>query len=230
MNDTSSASGRPALELAPVPRVDLLRELAAVPAVAVLRAADAQSFLSVSRALVSAGVRLLEYTLTTAGALDAVSAAREHFGDEAVIGVGSVLSVVQVDDAVAAGARFVVTPVAKPDVVARCHEHGVAVVPGALTPSEVVTAWEQDVAAVKVSPVACVGGPTYISQLKAFLPDVPLLPTGGVQPDEIRAYLAAGAVGIGLSGSEVKRALAGTLASDDLAAVIRAALSSVQGR
>jgi 2-dehydro-3-deoxyphosphogluconate aldolase/(4S)-4-hydroxy-2-oxoglutarate aldolase len=144
--------------------------------------------------------------------------------------VGTVLHPEQVDAAVAAGAQFVVSPVAKPDVIARCHEHGIPVVPGALSPSEVVAAWEQGVAAVKISPAACLGGATYISQISAFLPDVPLLPTGGLQPEEIGAYLAAGAVGIGLSGSDVKGALAGTLSPDDLTASITAALSSVPRR
>jgi 2-dehydro-3-deoxyphosphogluconate aldolase/(4S)-4-hydroxy-2-oxoglutarate aldolase len=210
--------------------VDLLAELAVVPAVAVLRAADTRGFRAVSRALVSAGVRLLEYTLTTRGALDAVTAAREHFGDRAVIGVGTVLTGAEVDKCVAAGARFVVSPVARPDVVSRCHEHGIPVVPGALTPSEVVAAWEQGVAAVKVSPVACVGGAAYVAQLKAFLPGIPLLPTGGVQPREIGDYLAAGAAGIGLSGSEVKAALAGTLSEEDLTAAVKDVLARVPGR
>lgn len=140
------------------------------------------------------------------------------------------MTVAQVDEAVAAGARFVVSPVARPGVVARCYEHGVPVVPGALTPSEVVAAWEQDVPAVKVSPVACVGGSAYLAQLKALLPGIPLLPTGGVQPSEILDYLAAGAAGIGLSGSDVRGALAGTLSEDGLASAISDVLSGVPGR
>lgn len=205
-------------------------ELGRMPAMAILRAPDASRFAAVSRALLDADVRLLEYTLTTRHAVDEVARARAEFQDDAIVGVGTVLTVQQVDASVAAGAQFIVSPVAKTDVIARAIHLGVPVFPGALTPSEILTAWELGATAVKISPVSAVGGAGYLSAVKSFLPEIALMPTGGIQLGDIPAYLDAGAIAVGLSGAELKQALAGTLSPADLTVALTVALQGIGAR
>ena len=150
-------------------------------------------------ALVRSGIELVEVTLDTPGALDAVERGRRAGWS---IGVGTVLAPEQVDRAVDAGALFVVTPGLVPEVVARAVGSGVDVVPGAFTPTEIVRAHAMGAAAVKVFP-ASLGGPGYLRSLRGPLAHVPLVPTGGIVIDEVAAYLAAGAVCVGLGSALV---------------------------
>jgi 2-dehydro-3-deoxyphosphogluconate aldolase / (4S)-4-hydroxy-2-oxoglutarate aldolase len=175
-----------------------LERLAAVPVVAILRAAEAERFLEVGRVLYEGGVRAIEVTLTSKGALEAFGRLRVELPGDAVLGVGTVRSVAQADEAVAAGAAYLVSPEFRPEVVAWAVEHRVAVVPGALTPTEVAAAWGAGATAVKVFPVSAVGGPAYVRAVRAPLPEVPLVPTGGIDLDAIGDYLAAGAAAVGL--------------------------------
>lgn len=150
-------------------------------------------------ALVRGGIELVEVTLDTPGALDAVERGRRAGWS---IGVGTVLEPGQVDLAVDAGAAFVVSPGIVPEVVARALGAGVDVVPGAFTPTEIIRAHAMGAAAVKVFP-ASVGGPGYLHALRGPLAHVPLVPTGGIAIEEIGAYLAAGAVCVGLGSALV---------------------------
>jgi 2-dehydro-3-deoxyphosphogluconate aldolase / (4S)-4-hydroxy-2-oxoglutarate aldolase len=175
-----------------------LERLAAVPLVAILRAAGAGRFLEVGRVLYEAGVRGIEVTLTSEGALEAFGRLREELPGDALLGVGTVRSVADAELAVAAGAGYLVAPDLRPEVVGWAVERGLPVVPGALTPTEVAAAWAAGATAVKVFPVSAVGGPAYVKALRAPLPEVPLVPTGGVGIDDIGDYLDAGAAAVGL--------------------------------
>jgi 2-dehydro-3-deoxyphosphogluconate aldolase / (4S)-4-hydroxy-2-oxoglutarate aldolase len=175
-----------------------LERLAAVPVMAILRASDAGRFLEVGRVLYEAGVRAIEVTLTSRGALEALGRLRGELAGDAVLGVGTVRSPGDAEAAVEAGAAYLVAPDLRPEVVAWAVERGVPVVPGALTPTEVAAAWAAGATAVKVFPVSAVGGPAYLKAVRAPLPEVPLVPTGGVGIDDIGAYLAAGAVVVGI--------------------------------
>ena len=175
-----------------------LERLAAVPLVAILRAAGAGRFLEVGRVLYEAGVRGIEVTLTSEGALEAFGRLREELPGDALLGVGTVRSVADAELAVAAGAGYLVAPDLRPEVVGWAVERGLPVVPGALTPTEVAAAWAAGATAVKVFPVSAVGGPAYVEAVRAPLPEVPLVPTGGVGIDDIGAYLDAGALAVGL--------------------------------
>jgi 2-dehydro-3-deoxyphosphogluconate aldolase / (4S)-4-hydroxy-2-oxoglutarate aldolase len=175
-----------------------LERLAAVPLVAILRAAGAGRFLEVGRVLYEAGVRGIEVTLTSEGALEAFGRLREELPGDALLGVGTVRSVADAELAVAAGAGYLVAPDLRPEVVGWAVERGLPVVPGALTPTEVAAAWAAGATAVKVFPVSAVGGPAYVKAVRAPLPEVPLVPTGGVGIDDIGAYLDAGAAAVGL--------------------------------
>ena len=175
-----------------------LERLATVPLVAILRAANAERFLEVGRVLYEGGVRAIEVTLTSKGALEAFGRLRRELADDTLLGVGTVRSVADAELAVAAGAAYLVSPGFRPEVVDWAVGRGVPVVPGALTPTEVAAAWAAGATAVKVFPVSAVGGPAYCKALSAPLPEVPLVPTGGVGIEDIGAYLAAGAVAVGI--------------------------------
>ena len=165
----------------------------------IVRYADPCDLGAVLAALVRGGIELVEVTLDTPDALEAVEHGRRSGWS---IGVGTVLESDQVDRSVEAGATFVVSPGVLPDVVARALELGVDVVPGALTPTEVIRAHGMGVAAVKVFP-ASVGGPGYLRALRAPLAHVPLVPTGGIAVDDVGAYLSAGAACVGLGAALV---------------------------
>jgi 2-dehydro-3-deoxyphosphogluconate aldolase/(4S)-4-hydroxy-2-oxoglutarate aldolase len=150
-------------------------------------------------ALIRGGVGSVEVTLDTPGALEAV---KRGAGSGWTIGVGTILEPDEVDRSVEAGAAFVVSPGTIPDVIERALELGVDVVPGALTPTEVIRAHTSGAVAVKVFP-ASVAGPSYLRALRGPLPDVPLVPTGGIAIEEVGAYLAVGAVCVGLGGALV---------------------------
>jgi 2-dehydro-3-deoxyphosphogluconate aldolase/(4S)-4-hydroxy-2-oxoglutarate aldolase len=175
-----------------------LEQVAAVPVVAILRAAGAGRFVEVGRVLYEGGVRAIEVTLTSEGALEAFGRLREELPADALLGVGTVRSVGDAELALAAGAAYLVAPDFRPDVVGWAVARGVPVVPGALTPSEVAAAWAAGATAVKVFPISALGGPAYLKAIRAPLPEVPLVPTGGVGIDDAGAYLAAGAVAVGI--------------------------------
>lgn len=145
------------------------------------------------------GFAIIEITLTCPDALDAIAGLAAM--DGVMVGAGTVLSIADATDAVGAGARFLVTPAGvaelEPDTIA------VPVVAGALTPTEIRARHAEGAAAVKVFPVREAGGPAYIKAVREVFPGVPLIPTGGVGPDDAGDYLAAGAVAVGLGGSLV---------------------------
>jgi 2-dehydro-3-deoxyphosphogluconate aldolase / (4S)-4-hydroxy-2-oxoglutarate aldolase len=177
-----------------------LDRLAAVPVVAILRAADAGRFVQVGQVLYEAGVRAVEVTLTSSGALEAFGRLRDELPGDALLGVGTVRSVADAEAAVGAGAAYLVAPDFRPEVVAWAVERGVPAVPGALTPTEVAAAWAAGATAVKLFPVSAAGGPAYLKAVRAPLPEVPLVPTGGVGLGDIGVYLAAGAAAVGIGG------------------------------
>ena len=202
----------------------LVERLARERLIAILRAPDADRFVAVASALYDAGWRGIEVTLTTNGALEAIGALREALPDDAWVGAGTVMSSAEVQAVHAAGAQFAVSPVLDDGSVAAADRLGLPFVPGALTPTEIVAAWRAGCPAVKVSPVVSVGGPAYLAQVGAFLPGIPLLPTGGVRPADVPAYLQAGALGVGLGGPLLGDALT---PGGDLAALTRRAADVV---
>ncbi|GAB3278858.1 bifunctional 4-hydroxy-2-oxoglutarate aldolase/2-dehydro-3-deoxy-phosphogluconate aldolase [Parasphingorhabdus pacifica] len=158
--------------------------------------------------LVESGVRCLEITMNTPGALDAVRAAGERHGSTVELGVGTVRTPEQVDRAADAGARFVVTPGTDEDVAARVNKYDLAYFPGAFTATEVSSAAKLGASAVKIFP-ASLGGPGYVRELRAPLDDIAMLPTGGISLETARAYLDAGACGVGVGGPLLGDALDG---------------------
>lgn len=176
--------------------------------VAVLRSPNADHFVRASEVLWDAGVRCFEYTLTTVGALDALVELRKVL-PEAIVGVGTVRTVDHLRAAREAGAEFAVSQIFLPELAAAAREQQIAFIPGALTPTEVVVAWNAGVPAVKVSPIGPVGGVNYLKELRGPLPDVAMMPTGGVTLENAAHYLNAGAVAVGVSGALLADALLG---------------------
>ncbi|MER6711369.1 bifunctional 4-hydroxy-2-oxoglutarate aldolase/2-dehydro-3-deoxy-phosphogluconate aldolase [Streptomyces sp. NPDC000877] len=170
---------------------------------AILRSADASGLPAVARTLAEAGITCLEVTLTTAGALDALARIRAELGPDVAVGAGTVLTGDQARDALAAGAEFLVAPVVDTAVVRNAADRGIPCYPGAWTPTEVWQAWRAGAAAVKLFP-ASTGGPGHLRQLRAPLPEIPLVAVGGVGIDEARQYLEAGARAVGI-GSPLLR-------------------------
>jgi 2-dehydro-3-deoxyphosphogluconate aldolase/(4S)-4-hydroxy-2-oxoglutarate aldolase len=207
--------------------IDLLDILRSRRVVAVLRAPDADRFLPASQALYDAGITCLEFTLTTHGALDALRDARKALPGDALLGVGTVRTLRHVNESIEAGADFLVNQAFKPELVDAAHERDVPFVPGTLTPTEVVRAWEHGVPAVKVSPIGPVGGLDYLSELRGPLPEIPLLPTGGVTREAAPEYLRRGAVAVGLSRDLLLDALQPGGDLDALAARGRAVVAAL---
>jgi 2-dehydro-3-deoxyphosphogluconate aldolase/(4S)-4-hydroxy-2-oxoglutarate aldolase len=197
--------------------------------VAILRAENAERADDVAAVLLENGIGSLELTLTTRGALEAVERLASKVPDGTDLGMGTVLTAAEVDRAVDAGARFVVSPAVVPEVIDAAVRHGIASYPGAFTPTEIYTAWSAGASAVKLFPGGALG-PGYLKAVRAPLPDVPLIPTGGVDVEAVGAWLDAGAVAVGLGSPLIGDALApgGDLAA--LAARARAVSAAVEAR
>lgn len=177
--------------------MSLDQALAACPAVAILRADDAGRFGEICDVLVEAGLRAVEFTFTTAGVLDAISAYAARKPADVVLGAGTVTTVADAERAVAAGATYLVAPTVDLDVIGWAVRNEVPILPGALTPTEILTAARAGSTAVKLFP-ANLGGPSYLKAVRGPLPDVPLVPTGGIDVSNARAYLDAGARAVGV--------------------------------
>jgi 2-dehydro-3-deoxyphosphogluconate aldolase/(4S)-4-hydroxy-2-oxoglutarate aldolase len=176
--------------------------IGALGVIAVVRLDDATQLRAVVDALASGEVRAVELTVTMPGALEALAALSAARGEQLLIGVGSVLDAETARLAILAGARFVVAPIFRPSVVALCHRYDVAAIPGGYTPSEILTAWEAGADLVKVFPARALG-PSYLQELKGPLPQLRMVPTGGVNVENAGAFIAAGAIAVGVGGALV---------------------------
>jgi 2-dehydro-3-deoxyphosphogluconate aldolase/(4S)-4-hydroxy-2-oxoglutarate aldolase len=214
----SSAPDRPALP----------PELLRTRVVAVLRGQDPDRVVRAGMALHDAGITCVEVTFTTPRATEAIARLRELLPESAAPGAGTVLDSGQAREALAAGATFLVSPAPCPDVVEAGVAAGIPVLPGAFTPGEVLGAWRSGASAVKVFPAAS-GGPGHVRDLRAPLPDIPLIPTGGIGIADAAVYLHAGAIAVGL-GSSLTGKLDGQEGEDvlkDRARALLGALSAV---
>jgi len=204
-----------------------LREVGIIP---IIRAPSADAVMPVAEALLQAGLPVVEITLTVPNAIDAISAVAKRFSGKVLVGAGTVTDAETARRAVEAGAGFIVTPCLVPEVIEAAHRANVAVLPGALTPTEVFEAFRLGGDMVKVFPAQSVGGAAYLRALRGPFPHIPLVPTGGVTLDNIAEMFKAGAAAVGV-GTELisKDALArrdyaaiGALAKQFVEAVRRA--------
>ena len=164
--------------------------------VLVVRAKGDENTMKGLQAMVDGGVKALEITFSVPNAPAVIRAVAERFGDGILLGAGTVLTPLEAAAAVEAGARFLVAPNTNVEVIGMAKRLGVPVMPGAYTPTEVVAAWMAGADAVKIFP-ASVGGPDYIKAIRAPLPHIPLMPTGGVDDKTAPAFIEAGAFALG---------------------------------
>lgn len=195
-------------------------DFAASPVVAIVRGIPVDRVDDVAEALLSGGLRHVEVTLNSEGALGTLARWRSTFGG-LLVGAGTVLSVPQARDAVTAGAQYLLCPHTDEAIIGFAREAGVPIFPGALTPSEIVRAFGLGATAVKVFPVGSLGGPAYLRDVRAPLGHIPLMAVGGVGLDNARAYLDAGAVALGVGSALVSPDLVRAGRLDDLAARAR---------
>ena len=181
----------------------LLAEIEARRAFAVIRTDTAEQAVEAGRACLRGGVSLLELTLTIPGALEAIRRLAQEAG--ATVGVGSVTEPAQVRSAAAAGARFAVSPHFDPDILAETKAQGLLSSMGGVTPTEAMTCHRAGVDVIKIFPASSFGGPAHLKAMREPMPFLRLMPTGGVDESNLRAYLDAGAAGFGLGGSLVDR-------------------------
>lgn len=182
---------------------DVLFRLRRAKIVPVIRAGSSELALEAGEVLVEAGIRVLEVTMTVPGATDVIRTLSESFGDEVLLGAGTVLDTATADRSLESGADFVVSPHFDVNLIRHCKSRGVFVAPGALTPTEILGAWREGADVVKVFPCDSLGGVAYIKALRGPFPDIPLMPTGGIRLDSVGDFLRAGCVAVGVGGSLV---------------------------
>src|SRR6267143_5347808 len=182
---------------------DQLRHVLECGIVAVVRAPDSQQLVEVVRALADGGVTVVEITMTVPGALDVLRQVRQELGARILLGAGTVLDPETARAVLLAGAEYIVAPTVNLDVIRLCRRYDKLVMPGAFTPTEILTAWEAGADIVKVFP-ADVVGPAFFKALHGPLPQIRLMPTGGVDLTTAAAFLKAGACCLGVGGQLVE--------------------------
>ncbi len=187
-------------------KLEQMQRIEACGIVAIIRANSSNELIDAAAAIQTGGVDVIEITMTTPDALRVISEVSTRLGDAVIVGVGSVLDAETARAAMLAGAEFVVSPVTKSDVIEICNRYGKVVIPGAFTPTEILSAWEIGADYVKVFPASGVG-PSYIKDIKAPLPQIPLIPTGGINAENAAEFINAGASALGVGSSLVSSSL-----------------------
>lgn len=185
-----------------LPKEEALNAIIDVGVVAILRLDASAQLQKAAQAIQAGGIRAIEFTMTTPGALDTLEEVARHLDKNTVLGAGTVLDTETARAVILAGAKFIVAPNLNLDVIAIAHRYSVAVIPGALTPTEILTAWEAGADLVKVFP-ASIGGPELIKALRGPLPHIKMIPTGGVDLTTTAAFIKAGSSAVAVGGNLV---------------------------
>jgi len=207
----------------------IAERIEAAGVVAVVRLSQASALARVADAIRAGGVDIIEFTLTTPGALKIIEDSAARFGDDVLLGAGTVLDSETARAAILAGAQFIVSPTTDFATIELCHRYGKAVVPGAFTPTEILAAWQAGADFVKVFPAGVVG-PGYLKDVRGPLPQVKLIPTGGVGKVNAGDFIKAGAAALAVGGDLVSNKLVDsgdfaqlTANARELVAAVRAA-------
>lgn len=184
-------------------KVWVLKRIEEIGVIPVVRAASAEEAIAVAEVIGEGGIPILEITLTVPGAVAVIAKLSKRYGDAVLVGAGTVLDADAARDCIAAGAQFIVSPSLNIATIDLCKRQRIAVFPGALTPTEVVSAWQAGADAVKVFPCSALGGPKYLRALKAPLPQMNLIPTGGVSLATAKDFITAGAWALGVGADLV---------------------------
>jgi 2-dehydro-3-deoxyphosphogluconate aldolase/(4S)-4-hydroxy-2-oxoglutarate aldolase len=200
-------------------RTTVLAEIESTGIVAILRASSSDVLIDVVGALAEAGVTCIEATMTTPGALDVVREAAAKFGDPCIFGAGTILDAETARAAILAGARFVVAPTLDEATIGLCCRYDVLAMPGCFTPTEMLRAFELGADLVKVFPASALG-PGFFKDVRGPLPQIKLVPTGGITPATAADYIKAGATALGMGSALVRK---DWIANRDLTSIRKAA-------
>lgn len=195
--------------------------------IAIMRARSSDQLVAAAQAIQAGGVRVVEVTMTTPGALDVIAEATNTFGDDLLFGAGSVLDPETARAAALAGAGFIVAPTLNLDVIALCNRYSIPVVPGCFTPTEALTAWEAGADMVKLFP-ASFGGPELVKAFLAPLPQLEIVPVGGVDLNTAAPFIRHGAAALGVGSSLINQTLLDTGDMDELTRRAAAFIEQVQ--
>jgi len=184
-------------------KTDVIKHIKEIGVIPVVRATTAGEAMRAIDAICAGGISVLEITMTVPGAVKVIEEVSKRYGKDALVGAGTVLDPETATECISSGAQFVVSPALNLETIACCRRLDVAVMPGALTPTEVVHAWNAGADFVKVFPAGAVGGPSYLKALKAPLPQIELVPTGGVSLKTAADFIRAGAAALGVGADLV---------------------------
>lgn len=190
-----------------MPKQQTLSAILDIGIIPIVRALTPEAAVQAAEAIHRGGIRAVEITMTVPGALRALEKVADQFGDRMILGAGTVLDPETARASMLAGAEFFVTPSLKLSTIEMCHRYSKVIMPGALTPTEVLAAWEAGADLVKIFPCGNVGGPKYIRALKAPFPQIEMVPTGGVSLENAAEFFRAGASAVAV-GSEMVNAKA----------------------
>lgn len=182
---------------------EIVRKIRNVGVIPVVRADSTEIARRAILAILKGGIPVLEVTMTVPGAVQMIRELTREVGSEALIGAGTVLDAKTAQQCMEAGAQFIVSPALDLGTISYCRERGIAIMPGALTPTEIVSAWSAGADFVKVFPAGALGGASYIKSLKAPLPQIEVVPTGGVSLKNAAEFIKAGAAAIGVGADLV---------------------------
>lgn len=185
---------------------DVMSRIIETGLIPVVRAESPEIAMRAIDAIREGGISVLEITMTVPGAIRVIEEVARRFGDDAIVGAGTVLDSETARACMLAGAQFIVSPALDLDTISCCRRYSIPVMPGAMTPSEVLTAWKAGADFVKVFPANAVGGASYIRALKAPLPQIQLVPTGGVSLKTAADFITAGAAALGVGADLVDTA------------------------
>jgi len=202
-------------------RLNLIRETGIV---AILRAQSSQQLIAAADAIREGGVRAIEVTMTTPGALNVIAEAVKRYGQEVLFGAGTVLDAETAREAILAGAGFVVAPTLQLKTIRLCNRYSIPVMPGCATPTEMLTAWEAGADLIKLFP-AEFGGPDLVKAILALLPQLQIVPVGGVDLNTAANFIRSGAVALGVGSSLINQKL---LDSGDMNELARRAAAFIE--
>jgi 2-dehydro-3-deoxyphosphogluconate aldolase / (4S)-4-hydroxy-2-oxoglutarate aldolase len=179
-------------------KAEVLLQITSIGIIPVVRAQSADEAMRAVEAIKEGGISVLEITMTVPGAVRVIEEVARRYESDAVVGAGTVLDAETARLCILAGARFIVSPALDPETIACCRRYSVVVLPGAMTPTEVLAAWKAGADLVKVFPAGSLGGASFIRNLKAPLPQIELVPTGGVSLKTAAEFIKAGAAALGV--------------------------------
>lgn len=187
-------------------KVEKLKIIRDTGVIAIMRAKSSEQLISAADAIKKGGVKVIEVTMTTPGALEVISTAKKRYGSEVIFGAGSVLDTETGRAAILAGADFIVAPTLNLELIAMCNRYSIPVAPGCYTPTEALTGWEAGADLIKLFP-ASFGGPDLVKAILAPLPQIQIIPVGGVNLETAAEFIKKGSAALGVGSSLVSQKL-----------------------